>query len=209
MVVIKPEGIGKYIEKNFPKIDSVGIGEGKNIDYFTAEFLDTAIAVCLAESGGNTNAKHVNSSGNGTDYGLWQINSKAWGEQLSKINWRDPDQNTALAGQIWKAAGGSFTPWTTYKSGAYKKYLGHGQAAKDYNATTDEILSDATNLAGIGSTAGIPSVSDIWDKAFSFIKESGIVVGIFLLGLIMIVLGIVFIVSQSKTVKSAATKVIP
>ena len=88
--------------------------------------IKTGIAVCFAESGGDTTATNHNKDGS-TDYGLWQINSvhKAL---LASHNWRDPVANTQMAYAVWKAAGGSWTPWSTYTSGAYKAHLGQGKA---------------------------------------------------------------------------------
>ena len=48
----------------------------------------TAVAVCLAESSGNCNAKYVNTGGS-IDRGLWQINDK-WHPEVSDVRCRRP-----------------------------------------------------------------------------------------------------------------------
>lgn len=86
--------------------------------------LDMAVAIAGAESGYNPTATNHNTNGS-TDYGLWQINS-VHANLLGGHDWRDPAQNAWMAYQVWQAAGGSWTPWSTYNSGAYKKWLPGG-----------------------------------------------------------------------------------
>jgi hypothetical protein len=76
-----------------------------------------AAAIAEAESGGNVNATNHNTDGS-TDRGAWQINS-VHGEQSTY----DPLANAQAAVAI-SNHGSDFGPWVTYKSGAYRKYLG-------------------------------------------------------------------------------------
>lgn len=85
-----------------------------------------AVAVALAESGGRTDARHENRNSAGvvtsTDRGLWQINDR-WHPEVSGAVADDPVRSTAAAATI---AGGGFrnmTPWSTYKSGSYKRQM--------------------------------------------------------------------------------------
>lgn len=91
---------------------------------FPAAQLDMATAIAGAESGYNPTATNHNTNGS-TDYGLWQINS-VHADLLGGHDWRDPAQNAWMAFQVWRQAGGSWMPWATYNSGAYKKYLPAG-----------------------------------------------------------------------------------
>jgi hypothetical protein len=77
-----------------------------------------AAAVAMAESRGNPAA--VGDQGN--SIGLWQINLPAHPEFRS-WNLRDPQTNANAAFSVWQQAGGSFSPWTTFKTGAYQAYL--------------------------------------------------------------------------------------
>ncbi|HWV44721.1 MAG TPA: transglycosylase SLT domain-containing protein, partial [Nitrospira sp.] len=97
-------------------------GPGPGNSAAAIKFLDTAIAICRAESGGNPNA--VSNTG---DYGLWQINKAAHPQYFPPkaqggYIW-DPLSNTYVAKTIYAAAGG-WSPWSTYKNGSYKAHLG-------------------------------------------------------------------------------------
>ena len=84
---------------------------------FTGTDLPIAVAVAQAESGGNPLATHVNSDGS-TDLGLWQINNRAHPDLIASGDWRDPASNARMAYSVWQAAGGSFSPWVTFTTGA-------------------------------------------------------------------------------------------
>jgi hypothetical protein len=82
----------------------------------------TAIAVAMCESGIRNEAEGHNTDGS-TDYGVFQINSvhrAKVGGDLSKLH--NVDINIQVAYQI-SGGGSNWNPWTTYKSGCYKKYL--------------------------------------------------------------------------------------
>lgn len=101
---------------------------------FQGDDLVTAVAIALAESGGNPNAYNPETAagtpeGQGS-YGLWQIYLKAHPE-FAATDLYDPDLNAEAAFSIYNAAGG-FSPWSTYNSGAYQSYLEN--AAQRVNA---------------------------------------------------------------------------
>lgn len=97
---------------------------------FTGYDLTTAVAVALAESGGNVNAYNPEvAAGTPTgygSYGLWQIYEKAHPE-FATWNLFDPQLNAQAAFSVYTNAGG-FRPWSTFNSGAYQAYL---QTAQD------------------------------------------------------------------------------
>lgn len=97
-----------------------------------------AAAVAMAESGGVRTAQHTNSDGT-IDRGPWQINS-VHGAQ-STI---DARANADAAVAISKN-GTDWTPWTTFKSGAFRKFL----SGKDVPAAT------------IASGGSVPGVTDL------------------------------------------------
>lgn len=84
-----------------------------------AGFVDPklAAAVALAESGG---VPHAIGDG-GTSFGLWQIHVPAHPE-YSRSELMDPEQNAHAAYRI-SGGGRRWDAWTTYKTGAYKRYL--------------------------------------------------------------------------------------
>src|SRR2546429_349830 len=90
---------------------------------WNAQQAHIAIAIAMAESGINPNAQ--NSIG---ATGIWQILLRAHPD-VSEACARDPICSTKAAYRIWQAAGNSFSPWTTFTGGAYKKYLGAGAGA--------------------------------------------------------------------------------
>jgi hypothetical protein len=98
-----------------------------------------AVAVCFAESGGDTEnisrttaplTSDPKSVGN-RDHGLFQLSGRWQHPKIQKANgdWRDPVVNTAIAYEIFKGAGRSFSPWMVFAKNAtsgiapYEQYL--------------------------------------------------------------------------------------
>ena len=94
---------------------------------FTGSNLVTAVAVAGAESSYSPTETYHNSNGT-TDHGLWQINDVN-AAALAIGDWRDPATNGRMAMMIWKAAGNSWHPWTTFNSGAYLSHLAEARTA--------------------------------------------------------------------------------
>lgn len=193
-------------------------------------WLDTAIAVCLAESGGDTLAKNSSS----TATGLWQILVSAHGGEISDAikYWEtnladgkvltiyDPRVNTMAAALVYQKSGSKFTPWQAYTSGSYKHHTGHGKAAYKFitskknleltrknfidNLKNDQatvgLLSDLTK----GLTGGgiTASLPDWLKSVLAFAASAGITVGIFLLALVLVLVGLWVMVSHTKAGKS-------
>lgn len=104
---------------------------------FTGTDLLTAVAIAYAESGGNPNAYNPETAasapiGKGS-FGLWQIYLNAHPEFAGE-NLYDPQTNANAAYSIYQAAGYSFSPWSTFKSGAYQAYL--DQATEETGGVT-------------------------------------------------------------------------
>lgn len=93
---------------------------------FSGSDLIIAVAVALAESGGNTSAigdRDIPVPG-AASLGLWQINTYYHPEFGPDFNTLlDPATNAAAAFSVYRAAGNSFTPWTTFKNGAYASFV--------------------------------------------------------------------------------------
>jgi hypothetical protein len=89
---------------------------------FSDSDLQVAVAVALAESGGDPNANGDTTLTPGGSVGLWQINLKAHPEYTA-AQLTDPQANASAAYAVYSAAGNSFQPWTTYKSGAYSGFI--------------------------------------------------------------------------------------
>ncbi len=95
----------------------------------SGQALIMAVAIALAESGGNT-ASH--NPGNGTtdiedSYGLWQINILAHPE-YSPSRLYDASYNAQAMFSI-SSSGTNWTAWGTYTSGRYLAYMAQAQQA--------------------------------------------------------------------------------
>jgi hypothetical protein len=196
-------------------------------------WLDTAIAICLAESGGNPDVKNPNSSATG----LWQIMVSVHGPEIkfAQAYWAsnrangkvppitDPLVNTNVAAQIYQASG--WNAWVTFIDGSYKKHLGHGKAAYAFLTNKDNLkrerqrflqnMKDDTalsqyvqDLAGGLTGAGIRNpIDSAISKILAFIATLGIPVGLFILGIILLGFGIWTIVSHTPAGRSVKTAV--
>ena len=88
-----------------------------------------AVAISKAESGWNTDAH--NSTPPDDSWGLWQINMFGRLGEARRHEFRitsdselaDAQVNANAAHRVFEDAGRSFTPWSTYVSGDYLKYL--------------------------------------------------------------------------------------
>ncbi len=111
-----------------------------------------AAAIAEAESGGCSTAQNpTDDGGKQTSWGLWQISNGTHSMPAPDIY--DAGVNAGQAVAKYNGAGGSFSPWGTYNSGAYTRYLNSG--------TTPD-----TNVPSGGSgvqTAGVLTPSDcVW-----------------------------------------------
>ena len=97
---------------------------------FTGDALTTIVAIAQAESGLDTTAVNVNSDshtftdghvGPSTDNGLVQINDY-WHPEVTLAQADDPAQ-AMLAAYTISHSGTDFTPWSTYNSGAYLRFM--------------------------------------------------------------------------------------
>lgn len=99
----------------------VQLAEGAGFDVDSA----TAAAIAVAESGGDPNAYNPETQAGAPEgkgsYGLWQIYLHAHPEYEGQ-DLTDPETNANAAYAIYVKAGG-FKPWSTFKSGAYQKYV--------------------------------------------------------------------------------------
>lgn len=102
---------------------------------FRGQALITAVAVALGESGGIpwiNGDQSLQSSKWGPSVGLWQIRSlnaeRGSGRTRDRLRLGDPSFNAASAYAI-SGGGSNFSPWTVYRTGKYRQYLGQAQAA--------------------------------------------------------------------------------
>lgn len=90
---------------------------------FRGNALRNAVAVALAESGGNPTAVGTNSDRwHSRDRGLWQINDH-WHPEVSDAQAFNPASAAAAAYRISKA-GTTWTAWSTWNNGAAQTQMG-------------------------------------------------------------------------------------
>jgi lysozyme-like protein/ricin-type beta-trefoil lectin protein len=101
--------------------------------------LVTAVAVCVAESGGQPKIFHCDATGavgfyppvscasGSYDRGLWQLNSQY--QTATADSCAFSAQCNANAAYRISGSGISFSPWAVYNAGSYARYLDDAQAA--------------------------------------------------------------------------------
>ena len=193
-------------------------------------FFDKVIAICDAESSFNPRAD------NGVHKGLFQIDVNLHKDKIAGRDIFDPVVNVQVAAAIsrdaFKAGKDQFQPWTSYtmKSPRYLASRGWGKRAYDYVATSSGTVgASGSGSDGSADTGGSLSFGDLFkignltvDKlpswasmgagevassVLSFVKQSALVVGVFLIGLIAIGVGLYMLANSTKTGNAAIKSV--
>jgi Lysozyme like domain len=125
-------------------ITSGEIGRHAHAAGFSGLDLRTAVAVALAESGGNTNARNLSSREDSR--GLWQINVRAHPEFASS-NLFDPAMNARAAKAVLNKQG--WGAWSVFKNGKFLLFMPAATGAVAGLVTTDV----AASLPGAGEIA--------------------------------------------------------
>ena len=130
---------------------------------FSGANLSKAVAVALAESGGNTRAHNAVPPDN--SYGLWQINMlgsmgparrKQFGISSNEALY---DANTNAKAAHALSGGTNFKPWSTYTSGAYLRYMSRANKA----AGNPDTSASSTGAQQAGLLDAGSAVSDFFD----------------------------------------------
>ena len=175
-----------------------------------------ATAVALAESRGKMDAINKNTDGS-TDCGPWQVNS-VHGYDCNRLR-SDPAYTVAAAHAVWQKQG--WPAWVTYKTGAYKLYLG-----RDAELTADDpSILERIGIAALGPVAGsivsgdnpVTAVVDATDKAAGVIlsltnPSTWLRIGKGWMGGVLIIVGVgaaTFIVANRSGVVKTVAKATP
>lgn len=86
---------------------------------FSGDDLVTAVAIALAESGGDSQDQ---TGDGGTSWGLYQIHWTVHPE-FDKSQLLDPQYNANAAYTLYRNKGGTFTDWSAYNNGKYAAFL--------------------------------------------------------------------------------------
>lgn len=172
---------------------------------FPADQIATAVAVALAESGGDATATNTKNKDGSTDYGLWQINS-VHKTDLASGNWRDPNDNARMAFNVWSRAGRKWTPWVAYNNGRHLPFMSRGAVAAGGsplpNPGTGDVIE--TDPASLNPFQG---VADAAEKVFKILgdKDLWIRIGMGLLGSLILAaatIGLLWTLGGDKVVKA-------
>jgi hypothetical protein len=161
-----------------------------------------ATAIAGAESGYRTDAMGDTTLENATwgpSVGLWQIRSEkaqyGTGQARDASKLTDPAFNARSMAQI-SGAGKNFGPWTTYRNGAFQKYMGSSASAanNDYGPLGGLAGGLAGGLiGGVGEAAGAAAGAL---NPFADWQSSALKIGAGLMAAVLIVLGAVHTVSN-------------
>ena len=126
---------------------------------FTGADLQTAVAIALAESGGNPVTYNPETAAGTPDgegsYGLWQIYLNAHPE-FAMQNLYDPQTNANDAYAVYAAAGG-FSPWSTYTSGAYQAFLSQVASPAVSASASPSAAPASISSAAVSEASVVPS----------------------------------------------------
>lgn len=180
-----------------------GILSPRQIGFIAAKYWtnerdrEIAVAIAIAESGGNINAH--NAIPPDDSYGLWQINMKGnlGAERRQKYQLPDnnalffPEINARVAFGIYQDAGSSFSPWTTWKSGKVSSYMSEAADAVKNPEDPAQLYKDLGLDPGKVSTFQDPvtaAINSIIDTIVGLLKPfvlrvAGFIGGILLIGM--------------------------
>lgn len=148
-----------------------------------------ATAIAMAESGLDPGAEGDVALADATwgpSLGLWQIRSvraqTGTGRARDAQHLRDPAFN-AVAMDVISNHGADFSPWSVYKSGAYKQYLDEAEAAARGGpgsttapgspAGAGGVSGAGIKVPGIPGIPGVPDPGDVLDGAGELLSGIG------------------------------------
>lgn len=186
-----------------PQLTQLAIQAG-----FPQSEANTAAAVALAESAGRTDAVSPTH-----DYGVMQINMSAHPELFRQYAWNDPAQNMKMAFVVWTQAGGSWSPWSTYKSGRYKMYIGQTGSANGSGVLAGAGAGAAVGTGDPAMDAAIAAKNASADSVATFITAASDAtfwtrVAMFLAGVFLMGAALHGLLSKSSTYQGLAKKAV-
>lgn len=152
-----------------PRLSDSQIAAAVKAAGFPRESWATAIAVALAESGGNSDAVNRANSNGSIDHGLFQINS-VHKELLNSGDWRDPVYNAKMAFAI-SSGGANWRPWVAYTTGRHLPFLPRGKkaAGEPVGSAPPAALPTGISLGGAKDFFGLIADPKTWLRLGYFI----------------------------------------
>ena len=144
--------------------------------------IPTGIAIVLAESGGNPRAVNTANRNGSVDYGLFQINT-VHGSLLSRGDKFNPVDNARMALTVYKQAGNSWKPWSTFNSGKYKDF---NSAVAGFGFLDDVAIDVARGAVGAAqtvkqATTGVQQVMEVVTSPTLWMRVLLVLLAIFLI----------------------------
>lgn len=187
---------------------------------WTGKDIPIAIAIALAESSGNPAV--VNYLG---CTGLWQVYVKVHQPRhpLWTTEWlKQPANNAQAAYTIWREAGNSWRPWTTYTSGSYRRFSKRANDAAQVTGSADATagLLDNPLITNPIGRALVPGVDDVLDATTALSEFVGKIkdphnqrrILFVLVGIVLVLVGLINLSAvPDKLISTAkvATDVLP
>lgn len=170
---------------------------------FSGDDLKIAVAVALAESGGNPQSHNITPPDN--SYGLWQINMygtlgparRATYGLASNDALFDPATNARVAHGVFKASG--WKAWTTYTRGTYKQFLsgdtGGTGGGSGIGSAVGNVIGDVTGFNAVAS-----AINSFGKNLFNGVASIAAV----LVAIALLTLGIVILLRDKIPTKKIA-----
>ena len=158
--------------------------------------LDTAVAIAMAESGGNPQAYNPElassySRPGAGSRGLFQIFGAVHPKYNSAVAF-DPAVNARGAYEIYQQAGNKFTPWSAYTQGTYTKYLG-SVPTSGANVQTKKITGGSLGAVS-GSAAGVATETSWMPNLEIKLPEvDWLSLGFIIGGVVLVIIGLVIL----------------
>ena len=178
---------------------------------FPQNEIPTAVAVALAESGGNPAAVNRANTNGSVDYGLFQINT-VHGPLLTQGDKFDPAANARMAFTVWSRAGNKWTPWSVYKSGSYRAFMPQGTLG----AASPAPVGSAPQSPAGDPAAATPPPTTVAGFIDTFTQQfaqgfAGLLIrlGLLVLGAAMVLVSVAKVTGVSNVASAAVGRVIP
>jgi len=195
---------------------------------FRGADLIRAVAIALAESGGRTDAYNPENAagtapGSGSR-GLWQIYGTAHPE-FNNASVLDPQANANAAYKVYREAGNRFTPWSTWNVGIANKIIptlpkfkidsSPSGRSESTTQAVGKMTGTTIGVSGVVGSAGVVAADPgVVETVVTNIKNSllgktaqgeqreGADLGAFLLGALLVLIGLIFLFINSPTGKN-------
>lgn len=194
---------------------SWGVFHPEKTERAVIDFFDKVIAICAAESDFNPRAV------NGNAKGLFQIMTTVHADKIGGRDIFDPLVNINVAAKVSKESFDNgrdqFTPWEVYPDNPrYQAARGWGEPVYRKMALLEEqALGEAYAKALAGLVPGGSAIANVaevatgdWaDRIIGFIRSGALVVGAYLLGVVLLIVGLWMLFGR-KIPKPPITKVL-